>query len=190
MFMKTVLRYVVLSGLVVLLAYGCSTVGKPKGEKSVAVTADTLTTIRRGATFSLSEREFADAQNYGSANLDNRLVALVIDELSRKGLRHNKYAETSALLLNYTVDLGANEKNRKIEISPSNESAADRLAAADNFIEHGLLMLELTDNTTGKTIWRNRVVGFTDAAMPDAIRIERLLKLVEILVEDIPVSAD
>lgn len=185
MFLKTVLRYMVLSSLAALLAYGCNMAGKPKQEKPVVVTADTLTTIRRGATFSLGKREFADAQNYGSANLDNRLADLIIDELSRKGLRHNKYAETSALLLNYTVDLGANEKNRQIEISP-----ADRLAAADNFIEHGLLMLELTDNTTGKTVWKNRVAGFTDAAMPGAIRTERLLKLVEILVEDIPVSAD
>jgi hypothetical protein len=183
MLVETVFRYSVLYGLIVLTVFGCSVDGNFKEERPVGDIVDTQTGIKRGTVFAWGERNFNDAPGYRGMSTDKMLESLIVDELGKKGLRYSNYAEAGGLLFDYTVDLGS-------EFNGSGSPDLPELAPAIGAMEQGKLKLELRNNVSGKVVWQDSVAGFTDTQMPSEMRAERLLKLVEILIEDIPVSTD
>lgn len=143
--------------------------------------------IKRGMKFAWGERTFFDAPRFSDSDIEQQLNAAIVDGLILKGLKQSKYLTESQILLYYTVVLG----EVRTEQTAAQESVAELSGSEDDLVsnaEYGKILLVLRETESGRLIWQEGVSGFTNLDMSDEERKQRLFRLVEILLDDIPIS--
>lgn len=169
---------------------GCGTGTKTKTPVLVKIPKAGALVIKRGTKFSWGEKVFSDAARFEGENIEQLADALIIDELSKKGLKFSNYPQSSELLVDYKISLsGGIQHNPTEKIDSSNPELPTQNSEID-IDAQGILQLELRSVATGKPVWKNNVSGFTSSEMPDEQRKERVLKLIEIFLEDVPVPIE
>lgn len=144
--------------------------------------------IKRGSRISWGEKTFFDAPRFNDKNIEEKLDLALLDGLNAKGLKFTNHPDNSEYLLSYTLVLG--------EIIGEQESLEIKTADPDlvnakdiSTLEYGKLLLVFRVRETGELVWQNGVSDFASIDMPNDIRQQRLLKIVEILLDELPVSA-
>ena len=145
--------------------------------------------VKRGMKFAWGERTFFDAPRFSDSDIEQQLDAAIVDGLILKGLKPAQYSEDSQFLVYYTVVLGEVSHEKASEQRPVAE-LSEVEGAAINSIEYGKILLVLRETETGRLIWQEGVSGFTGLDMQDEERKQRLLRLVEILLDDLPLAAN
>lgn len=183
MFSRFSFRFCIALLVVCGLISGCNKAGQTRKDEPPRQAAYTL---KRGAKFAWGDTKFIDEQRFNNDNIEKLLKTEIISGLVKKGLRYTELAADGEFLLSYMVELGDGNSDQKAAGLSGDNTAPLEQDSETDILEQGKLQIVLTDAETGRLVWQNYVAGFTSTEMPDDERKQRLLKIIEILLDEFP----
>ena len=187
---KAMSRYMVIIVAGAAIVSGCGTAGKTKLSTNVKIPETETFVIKRGARFSWAEKTFSDAARFKNVNLVQQVDTLIIDELSKKGLKFSEFPQGSDLFVGYKISFDENFHQENGEEIDAMNTKSPTQGSSEIVQEPGMLQLELRDAANAKLIWKNKVSGFISSDISDKEKAERVLKIIEIFLDEIPVAVN
>jgi len=139
---------------------------------------------------SWGRKYFFDAPRYKDSTVQEQLDEAISQKLKTYGIDLSEGNTNSKYVLNYTILLGNTASKSDIEDLYAEETELGEDSDSPSNFEHGKLLISIRDRDTYKPIWKNSVEGLTNLDMPNEIRQQRIMNVVNQAFENFPMEAD
>ena len=132
-----------------------------------------------GSTISWGSKYFFDAPRFKDNNVKELLDVAISEKLKTFGIQLAKGDTNSKYILNYTVLLGDTATQSDIKDLYAQEPELKEISEESSNYEQGKLLISIRDRDTHKPIWKNSVEGLANLEIPEEIRQQRVITIVD-----------